>query len=140
MVIEGAADEYGVPSPSLLGLLEDAIANGVSVDGALTVAAAIAAGVRVIASAVAQTLGEELGDRTGDEAVVALLRRGRVLVAQATSRLLLHELGLALAQPANRPADAEMAGLVNRLRIGRAASPPAAAGAARPAAKGSHGE
>ncbi len=124
VVIEGAAGEYCVPSPSLLGLLDDAIANGVSADGALAVVGAIAAGVRGIASAVAATLGGELGDRADDEAVVALLRRGRVLVAQATSRLLLHELGLALAEPATRPDGPGVAGLVDRLRVGRAAAPP----------------
>jgi len=123
-VIERATGEYGVPSPSLLGLLDDAIANGVSADGALAVAGAIAAGVQGIAGAVAATLAEELGDRTDDEAVVALLRRGRILVAQATSRLLLHELGLALAEPATRPADPRMAGLVDRLRIGRVVTAP----------------
>jgi len=123
-VIERATGEYCVPSPSLLGLLDDAIANGVSADGALAVAGTIAAGVRGIADAVAATLAEELGDRTDDEAVVALLRRGRILVAQATSRLLLHELGLALAEPATRPADPRMAGLVDRLRIGRVVTGP----------------
>ncbi len=87
VVIEGAAGEYCVPSPSLLGLVDDAIANGVSADGALAVAGAIAAGVRGIASSVAATLGAELGDRADDEAVVALLLRGRVLVAQATPRV-----------------------------------------------------
>ncbi len=103
VVIERPAGEYCVPSPSLLGLLHDAIANGVSADGALALVGAIAAGARGIASAVAATLGGELGDRADDEAVVAVLRRGRVPVAQATSRLLLHELGLALAEPATRP-------------------------------------
>jgi hypothetical protein len=48
---------------------------------------------------------------------VRLLRRGRVLVAQATSRLLLDELGLALAKPAGRAADARMARLVDQLRV-----------------------
>ncbi len=140
VVIERAAGEYCVPSPSLLGLLDDAIANGVSSDGALAVAGAIAAGVRGIAGAVAATVGEELGGRADDEAVVALLRRGRVLVAQATSRLLLHELGLALAEPATRPADPGMVGLVDWLRVGRAAARPANAGPAGLARKKSHGE
>lgn len=140
VVIERAAGEYCVPSPSLLGLLDDAIANGVSADGALAVVGAIATGVRGIATAVAATLGEELGDRAGEQAVVALLRRGRVLVAQATSRLLLHQLGLALAKPTTRPADPRMAGLVDRLRVGHAATPPANAGPAGLAGKESHGE
>ncbi len=135
-VIESGAGEYCVPSPSLLGLLNDAIANGVSVDGAVAVAGAIATGVRGIAAAVVATLGEELGDRAADEAVVALLRRGRVLVAQATSRLLLHELGLALADPAAWPPGQQMAGLVDRLRIGRGAGPPANSGPAGPPARG----
>ncbi len=140
VVIECATDEYCVPSPSLLGLLDDAIANGVTVDGALAVAGTIATGVRGIAGAVAATLGEEVGDRADDEAIVALLRRGRVLVAQATSRLLLHELGLALAEPATRPADPKMAGLVDRLRVGRGAAPPAKARTPRRTSKASHGE
>ncbi|HEX9514979.1 MAG TPA: MerR family transcriptional regulator [Streptosporangiaceae bacterium] len=140
VVIERTADEYCVPSPSLLGLLDDAIANGVSVDGAFAVAGVISAGVRGIADTLAATLGEELGERTDDEAVVALLRRGRVLIAQATSRLLLHELGRALAEPATSQDGPAMAGLVDRLRIGRTASPPAAFGTAGLAGTESHGE
>ncbi len=140
VVVEDAAGEYCVPSPSLLGLLDDAIANGVSTDGALAVAGAIAAGARGIAGAVAATLGEELGDRVDDEAIVALLRRGRVLVAQATSRLLLHELGLALAQAATRPDAPGLAGLADRLRVGRAAAPPTNVRSRGQARKAPHGE
>jgi DNA-binding transcriptional MerR regulator len=138
-VIERGPDEYCVPSPSLLGLLDDAIANGVTVDDALAVAGAIATGVRSIAGAVATTLTEALGDRADDEATVQLLRRGRVLVAQATSRLLLHELGLALAAPPGSPAGPKVAGLADRLRIGRSA-PSAEARAPRRAGRPLHGE
>jgi DNA-binding transcriptional MerR regulator len=122
VVIERADDEYCVPSPSLLGLLDDAIASGVSADAALAVAGEIAAGVRGIARAVAAALGEELGGRADDEAVVALMRRGRILVAQAASRLLLHELGIAMADPAISVGGTGMSGLVDRLRVGRAAA------------------
>src|SRR5258705_1340508 len=76
VVIERTADEYCVPSPSLLGLLDDAIANGVSVDGAFAVAGVISAGGRGIADALAATLGGELGGRTDDGGVGGLLRRG----------------------------------------------------------------
>jgi DNA-binding transcriptional MerR regulator len=117
IVIERAAGEYCVPSPSLLVLLDDAVANGVALDDALAVASTIVTGVRGIAGAVAATLGEALGDRVDDEAIVRLLRRGRVLVAQATSRLLLDELGLALANPPGRPADPRLARLVDQLRV-----------------------
>jgi DNA-binding transcriptional MerR regulator len=139
-VIERAAGEYCVPSPSLLGLVDDAIANDVAVDDALAVAGAIAAGARGIADAVAATLGEALRDRTDDEAIVQLLRRGRVLVAQATSRLLLHELGLALAEPAGRPADPKLAGLVDQLRVRRNAATSATIRSPRPAGKALDGE
>jgi len=139
VVIERGTDEYCVPSPSLLGLLDDAIANGVTVDDALAVAGAIATGVRGIADAVAAVLAEALGDRADDEATVQLLRRGRVLVAQATSRLLLHELGLALAEPSGRLADPKVAGLADRLRIDRGA-PFAAVRAPRRAGGPLHGE
>jgi DNA-binding transcriptional MerR regulator len=139
VVIERGTDEYCVPSPSLLGLLDDAIANGVSVDDALAVAGAIATGVRSIAGAVAATLTEALGDRADDEATVQLLRRGRVLVAQATSRLLLHELGLALTEPHEGPAGPKAAGLADRLRIGRGA-PSAETRAPRRARKPFYGE
>jgi hypothetical protein len=86
---------------------------------ALTVAGAIATGVRGIVGAVAAVLTEALGGRADDEATVRLLRRGRVLVAQATSRLLLHELGLALAEPSGSPAGPKVAGLAGRLSTGR---------------------
>jgi DNA-binding transcriptional MerR regulator len=128
VVIQRSEDEYCVPSPSLLSLLDDALRNGVSVDDALAVVEAIATGVRGIADSVAATLDKALNDRTEDEAVAPLLRRGRVLVAQATSRLLLHELGLALTGASGRPPDPGVAGLVDQLRIGhdpghRGASP-----------------
>jgi DNA-binding transcriptional MerR regulator len=123
VVIERSKDEYCVPSPSLLSLLDDAIANGVTVDDALAVVEAIATGVRGIADSVAATLGSALSDRSDDDAIVQLLRRGRVLVAQATSRLLLHELGLALTGASGRPPDPKVAGLVDRLRIGRHPTP-----------------
>ena len=140
VVIDCGPGEYCVPSPSLLGLLDDAIANGVSVNGAVKVAGAISAGVRTIAGAVAATMGDELGSRADDPAVVALLRRGRVLVAQATSRLLLHELGQALAEPATSPDGPAMAGLVERLRVGRASIPPAPARTPAPGPGDCHGE
>ncbi len=118
VVIESAAGQFCVPSPSLLGLLDDAVANGVAVDDALEVVSAIATGVRGIADNVAATLGVALKERADDESTVQLLRRGRVLVAEATSRLLLHELGLALAEP-------KLAGLVDRVRVGRGPGPSA---------------
>jgi DNA-binding transcriptional MerR regulator len=119
VIIERGTDEYCVPSPSLLGLIEDAAANGVTADDALAVAGAIATGVRGIAGAVAAVLTEALAGREDDEATVRLLRRGRVLVAQATSRLLLHELGLALAEPSGSPAAPKVAELAGRLRTSR---------------------
>jgi len=140
VIIASDPDEYCVPSPSVLGLLEDAIANGVAVDDALAVVGAIATGERGIADAVAATLGRALGDRADDQATVQLLRRGRVLVAQATSRLLLHELGLALAKPAGRPADPKLAGLVDQLRVRRGPAPSAKARAPRPTGEARHGE
>jgi len=101
VIIEQGSGQYCVPSPSLLALLDDALANGVSAADALAVAESIAAGVRGIAKQVAGVLGGALANRAEETAVIRMLRRGRVLVAQATSRLLLHELGLALAgQPA----------------------------------------
>jgi len=140
IVIERAAGEYCVPSPSLLVLLDDAVANGVAVDDALAVVSAIVTGVRGIAGAVAVTLGEALGDRVDDEAVVRLLRRGRVLVTQATSRLLLRELGLALAEPPGRPADPKLARLVAQLRVRAGAEPSATVREPRPVGKAADGE
>jgi len=125
IVIERAEDEYCVPSPSLLVLVDDAVANGLAVDDALAVASTIVTGVRGIAGALAVTLGEALGERVDDEAIVRLLRRGRVLVAQATSRLLLDQLGLALSEPPGRPADRRLARLVDQLRVRTGPRPPA---------------
>ena len=123
VVIEYGSDRYCVPSPSLLSLVDDAVAHGVGVEESLAVASAIATGVKDIAEAVAATLGDALKERSGDEETVQLLRRGRVLVAEATSRLLLHELGLALTEPADRPVDAGLSQLVDRVRVGRGLLP-----------------
>ena len=133
VVIESAVGQYCVPSPSLLGLLDDAISNGVAVDDALAVVSAIATGVRGIAETVAATLGVALKERAEDESTVQLLRRGRVLVAEATSRLLLHELGLALAEP-------KLASLVDRVRVGRGPGPSAKARTQRRIRKVTNGE
>jgi DNA-binding transcriptional MerR regulator len=136
IVMERVEGEYCVSSPSLLVLIDDALANGMAVDDALAVASAIVTGVRGIAGAVAVTLGEALGDRVDDEAIVRLLRRGRVLVAQATSRLLLDELGRALAEPPGRPADARLARLVDQLRFRKGAKPSGTARRGKPAGGG----
>jgi len=116
IVYERAAGEYCVPSPSLLVLLDDAIASGLKVDDALAVASEIVTGVRAIAGAVATKLGQALGDRVDYEAIVPLLRRGRLLVAQSTARLLLDQLGLALADPPGRPGDQRLARLLDQSR------------------------
>jgi hypothetical protein len=125
VIIAFGPDQYCVPSPSLLGLLDDAVANGVAVDDAMAVVGAIATGVRGIAENVAATLEAALGDRADEEATVQLLRRGRVLVAQGTSRLLLHELSRAFTGPAGRPGDLKLAALVDRLRVDSDTAPPA---------------
>jgi DNA-binding transcriptional MerR regulator len=106
VAIDQGAGTYCVPSPSLLALLDDALASGVPAADAFAVARAITAGTRRIAGDVAATLAGALGDRAEDEAVARLARRGRVLIAQAASRLLLHELG----------ADPRLAGLVESAR------------------------
>jgi DNA-binding transcriptional MerR regulator len=139
VVIECGPDQFCVPSPSLLRLLDDAVANGVAVDDALAVVNAIATGVRGIAQAVATTLGEALDARLEDEATVHLLRRGRVLVAEATSRLLLHELGLALTGSAGR-FDTRLAGLVDRVRVGRGRTPSEKARTQRGTTEAGNGE
>jgi hypothetical protein len=51
-----------------------------------------------------------------DEAIVQLLRRGRLLVAQSTSRLILDQLGLALADPPGLPDDQRLARLLDQSR------------------------
>jgi alkylhydroperoxidase/carboxymuconolactone decarboxylase family protein YurZ len=124
VVIPQGDNQYCVPSPSILVLLDDALANGVSPEDALEVVGSIARGVQTIAKQVATVLESALHDRDGDEATAQLLRRGRVLVAQATSRLLLHELGLALSEPRGHDANSKMADLVDRVRIGRDGTPP----------------
>ena len=124
VVIDRGEDQFCVPSPSLLVLLDDAIANGVSTEDALRVAASIVHGARTIADEVATVLAASLNERVPDQATVQLLRRGRVLVAQATSRLLLHELGAALSDLADRADDRYLAELVDRVRIGRAGTQP----------------
>jgi DNA-binding transcriptional MerR regulator len=124
VVIPQGDNRYCVPSPSLLVLLDDALASGVSQEDALTVVGSIAGGAQTIAKQVATVLERALGDRDGDEATIQLLRRGRILVAQATSRLLLHELGLALSEPTGHHANPKMADLVDRVRIGHARTPP----------------
>ncbi|HEY7915903.1 MAG TPA: MerR family transcriptional regulator [Acidimicrobiales bacterium] len=140
VVIESGSERYGVPSPSLLSLVDDAVANGVGLEETLAVAGAIATGVRSIAEAVAATLGEALAERADDEGTVQLLRRGRVLVAEATSRLLLHELGLALTEPADHPVDARVSQLVDRVRLGRGTPPSHKARGRQPTRRSAHGE
>ncbi len=119
VVIERGEGQYCLPSPSLLVLLDDAIANGISPEDAMRVAASIAHGAQTIADEVAAVMAALLEEQFPDDSTVHLLRRGRVLVAQATSRLLLHELGVALSNLADQAVDQSLAELVDRVRIGR---------------------
>lgn len=63
-----------------------------------------------------------------------------VRLRTATSRLLLHELGLALAEPAGRPVDPKLAGLVGQLRVRRGAAASAKIRVPRPTGKAFRGE
>lgn len=121
VVTECGSEQFCVPSPSLLRVIGDATGAGVPVDDVFALISEITAGVRGIADAVADFLVRNLDGRVGDEATLQLLRRGRGLIAQGTGRLLIHELGRALVEP-----DRDLAGLVDRLRLGSITLGPAA--------------
>jgi DNA-binding transcriptional MerR regulator len=122
ILIEDGPDRYCVPSPSLLHLLADATENGLSVDDALGILEAIATGVRGIADSVATRLQSALKDRAGDQSTRQLLLRGRGLIAQGTSRFMLHELGRELLDPVVEETNPEVTGLIQSLRVGAVGS------------------
>jgi hypothetical protein len=86
------ADEYCVPSPSLLQLARDALSAGYDVERVVTLLAAISRAAEGIASAVVDALAERPAgaDQIGLD---ALAIRGRGLLAHGTGRLTVHSLG-----------------------------------------------
>jgi DNA-binding transcriptional MerR regulator len=117
VVVARESGDYCVPSPSILRLLEDAVSHGIGIDDAFKVLAAITTGVSEIADTVADVLATALAGSTTDKVTLRLLRRGRILVAQGTSRLLLSELGRSLSEQ-GRP---ELSALVDHLKTGAVA-------------------
>jgi DNA-binding transcriptional MerR regulator len=120
VLIEDGPDRYCVPSPSLLHLLADTTDNGVAVDDALAIVEAIVAGVRGIANAVGAQMRGVLENRDADLPTRQLLQRGRGLIAQGTSRMMLHELGEVLLKPSTGEEHREVAELIQDIRIGSA--------------------
>lgn len=86
------ADEYCVPSPSLLQLARDALSAGYDVERVLALLAAISQASEGVAAAVVDALADPPvgADRTGLD---ALATRGRGLLAHGTGRLTIHALG-----------------------------------------------
>ena len=120
VVVGQGPDRFCLPSPSLLRLVDDAVASGVPAEIALATAGAVTSSVRQLAADVAGLVAPTLAPRAGEESTARFLRRGRVLIAQATSRMLLHELGDALSIAGGGP----VAGLVEHVKTGRAQTVP----------------
>lgn len=123
--IDSNDDQVCVAAPSLLLLLSDATTHGLSVEDALTLAAALTAGVDQIVTVIAGLLRRCFTDASGDEATVQFLRRGRGLLAQGTSRLLLLRLWAELAPVADDQGADQLRELVGALRVGATATQPA---------------
>jgi DNA-binding transcriptional MerR regulator len=128
VVVDHGPDGFCLPSPSLVRLVDDAVASGVPVETALATAAAVTSSVQRLAADVAALVAPVIASRAEEESTARFLRRGRVLVAQATSRLLLHELGQALSLAGG----SSVAGLVEEVKTGRVHTTQATPGAPRP--------
>jgi DNA-binding transcriptional MerR regulator len=128
VILDQAPDGVCLPSPSLVRLVDDAVASGVPAETALATAAAVTSSVRRLASDVAALVAPAIASRAGEESTTRFLRRGRVLVAQATSRLLLHELAQALSVAGG----SQVADLVEHVKTGRVQTVPAPPGPSRP--------
>jgi DNA-binding transcriptional MerR regulator len=107
-------DRVCVRSPSLLRLVADAAANGVPAENAVALARTVSVAMRALASELADVLRPALADDTRTDERIALVRRGRALLAQGTASLLIHELADALGGADGDPA---LARLVDAARL-----------------------
>jgi len=120
-LIHRAGDRrWHVRAPSLLALMEDAVAAGLPFDAALQTAAVMRQGAHLQAEQLATMLVTELWDRSERVELERLTRRARVLVARAAAALLVDELGLALQRRASSVGSGELESLIDTVRIGSA--------------------
>lgn len=85
-------DRYCIPSPSLLQLTADAAAAGVETDRILSLLATIGAAADTVANETLDLL-DHLPAQAAPDAITALTRRGRGLLAHGVGRLTIHTIG-----------------------------------------------
>lgn len=120
-LIHRAGDgRWHVRAPSLLALIDDAVAAGLPLGEALRTASVMRQGARLQAEQLATMLVTELWDRSERAELERLTRRGRVLVARAAAALLVDELGMALRRRAPSVGSGKLESLIDTVRIGTA--------------------
>lgn len=119
-LIHAVGDQWHVRAPSLLALVGDAIAAGVSPAGAVRMAAGLTQGARMQAAAFAEMVAGELWDEDTPALaeLVSIGRRARLQLTQAVASLIVHEVGAALRASAAMPGGKGLHELVDGLRVG----------------------
>jgi DNA-binding transcriptional MerR regulator len=105
-----------VAAIELVGLAIDA---GMPPTVSIDLAGSVRAGAAAIASAAVDEFVEHLWPRRDDIDLAAVLSRARLLLAQASASLVVHELGAALIEQADVDEAGELPALIDRIAIGR---------------------
>ena len=113
---QGTLIARSIASLELVGL---AIAAGMPRDAAIEMAVGVQAGAAAIASAAIAPFAEHIWPHRAELDVAGLLSRARLLMAQASASLVVHELGTALREQADLDGTGELATVVDRVAIGR---------------------
>ena len=107
-----------VRSASLLALVGDVTAEGVSLGAVLEVVVSLREAARAQAHAVTELFGDHVWPNLAADRAVGVARRARLLVAQSVASLVVDEMGNSLRQRAANTGDDGLARLVDQLSIG----------------------
>jgi len=106
-------------SLAALELVGLAIEAGMPQDEALAIVETMAAQAAVVAQAAVGRFVEHLLPRRDDVDLAKFMSRSRLLLAQASASLVVHELGIALTNQTNAEAAPELRALVDRIAVGQ---------------------
>ena len=108
-----------IRSIAAVELVDMADRAGMPASAGIEIATHVWAGAAAIATAVVDEFIEHLRPRHLEVDVDTTLTRARLLLAQASASLVVHELGVALRHHADRDDSGELMGLLERLSIGQ---------------------
>jgi DNA-binding transcriptional MerR regulator len=118
LLVAAGEDRWLVRSESLLAIVADVTATGVSFDTGLAAVRQLRALAQRQADVLTELFVSEIWNRAKADDPAAFARRARPLIAQAIASLVTDALGAALARHADDSGDAALAGLLEEIRVG----------------------